>query len=271
MTMLRWIIVGEQAKAWKESIDDSMVDDGIKFDCVGTFEDEEAFSKTDLNDLVPFDAGLVLSDLPSHYNHCLHLLNHNKHVLCQKPFCFTQDELKELFVASEKNQKMMAQICLNRFHPEIAKYGKVLMKQKRFELTHKIYEAEDRLPLNLTYEVALDDIDTFLFFFFNIPVKLNFGTVNKLEEQVHEILYEDKKINLLGTRGQMKQQIMFFEEGVSAGFTFIDGPEFLRIELEMMKMIEELEFKERAKKPLDPFYLEVELDFTTKEINEKAN
>lgn len=69
----------------------------------------------------------------------------------------------------------------------------------------------------------------------------------------------------------MKQQIIFFEEGIDSGFSFIDGPEFLRIELEIMKMIEELEFRERAKKPLDPFYLEVELDFSQKEIDEKKD
>ncbi len=273
MTMKKWMIVGKDSKRWQESIEKSMLIDGIKFDCVGIFEDEEAFSNTNLGDLAPFDIGLVISDPVSHWEHALHLLNYKKHVLCKKPLCFKQDELKELFLVSQKNERMMAQVCLNRFNSQLAKHGKTLMKQKKLELTHKVYEATDRPLLNLTQEVAIDDIDTFLFFFFNISVKLNFGTVDKLEEQVHEISYgegnQKRLINLLTTEGQMKQQILFFEEGVATGFTFIDGPEFLRIELEMMKMIEELEFRERAKKPSEPFYLEVELDFSQKEIDAK--
>ncbi|MBR6531491.1 MAG: Gfo/Idh/MocA family oxidoreductase [Clostridia bacterium] len=69
-----------------------------KFGCKNVFTDLEEFAKSDI------DAVYIASPNSLHYSQSKLMLEHGKHVLCEKPITITPDEFSELFsLAQSKN------------------------------------------------------------------------------------------------------------------------------------------------------------------------
>ncbi len=69
-----------------------------KFGCKNVFTDLEEFAKSDI------DAVYIASPNSLHYSQSKMMLEHSKHVLCEKPITITPDEFSELFsLAQSKN------------------------------------------------------------------------------------------------------------------------------------------------------------------------
>jgi predicted dehydrogenase len=73
------------------------------------------------------DAFYIASPNNFHYNHVKLAIEHNKHILCEKPMGITIDETKELLALSKKKKNLVANMVFEyRFIPAISYLKKII-------------------------------------------------------------------------------------------------------------------------------------------------
>lgn len=80
----------------------------------------------------------IYNPLPNHLHHpwTIKALQAGKHVLCEKPLALTAAEVQEMFAAAQKNNRLLMEGFMYRFHPQI---------EKTVELIHSGAIGEPRL------------------------------------------------------------------------------------------------------------------------------
>ncbi|MBY9005616.1 MAG: Gfo/Idh/MocA family oxidoreductase [Candidatus Lokiarchaeota archaeon] len=72
----------------------------------------------------------------SHYENALLCLNHNKHVLCEKPFTLNASQTENLIKVSKKNNLFLMEAMWTRFFPCIIKLNTILEENIIGEIYH---------------------------------------------------------------------------------------------------------------------------------------
>lgn len=70
----------------------------------------------------------IYNPLPNHLHHPLTIksLQSGKHVLCEKPLALTATEVQEMFAEAEKNNRLLMEGFMYRFHPQIEETMKLI-------------------------------------------------------------------------------------------------------------------------------------------------
>lgn len=79
---------------------------------------------------VDFDIAFILTDSGSHYKITKFFLNHNTHVLCEKPLSITPQKSKELLQLSKSKKKILEVVFQNRLNPSVLNLKKNVEKKK---------------------------------------------------------------------------------------------------------------------------------------------
>jgi len=100
----------EKAKAWAARF-------GIKKAC-GSYEELLADPEIEA----------VYNPLPNHLHHSLSIaaLRAGKHVLCEKPLALTAAEVQEMFAEAEKNNRLLMEGFMYRFHPRLKRMLEII-------------------------------------------------------------------------------------------------------------------------------------------------
>lgn len=73
-----------------------------------------------------------------HKEQVLQALQHNKHVVCEKPFTVTAAEAREVFAVAEKKNLLVMEAVWTRFFPAIAKIKDLIFNQKALGDVHRL-------------------------------------------------------------------------------------------------------------------------------------
>jgi predicted dehydrogenase len=253
---MRWLLVGHgvQGQRWKKRL-------GNK--CVGVVDfkklDIDVYNFFSVQDAIrsglDFEAGLVSVSSDYHYEITHYLLSKGKHVLCEKPLCFTLSQLSSLFEVAEKNNVKFAQAMLERFNPNLLNNMQGLQKEKCMRFVRYGLKPKHRFEEGPVFDLGIHDIDLFLHYFFGKGVKFKFGYVDRLEETQRNVNGVDLKSSI----DVMVSQVLLFEDSVECN-NYIDGFEFLRFELGMVGLVRIQELK---KKGIYTKIFEMEVDEAT--------
>jgi len=248
---MRWLLVGcgVQGERWKKRL-------GNK--CVGVVDvrpvDVDTYRFWSVQDAVKsgldFDVALVAVSSEHHFSLSHFLLESGKHVLCEKPLCFTIQQLEKLFELSKKKNKIIGQVCLERFNPNLLSNMDDLIKLREVEFIRLGLRPDHRFGEGPVFDLGVHDIDLFLFYFYGKYVKFRFGYVDKLEDSKRTI----NGLDLRSPIDCMVPQILLFEDMVKQG-NYIDGFEFLQFELSTLSMVR----LEELKKPHENVF-DLEID-----------
>lgn len=86
---------------------------------------------------------------PQHYSVAMLMLENGKHVLCEKPLCMNEKEVKKLVAYAERKKLFLMEAIWSRFFPSY----QYLRKQINNEMLGEIQE------VHVTFGFPLDDVD----------------------------------------------------------------------------------------------------------------
>lgn len=86
---------------------------------------------------------------PQHYSVAMLMLEHNKHVLCEKPLCMNEKEVKKLIAYAERKKLFIMEAIWSRFFPSY----QYLQKQIKNEMLGEIQE------VNVSFGFPLEDVE----------------------------------------------------------------------------------------------------------------
>lgn len=198
-----------------------------------------------------FDSALISVSSEWHFELCKILLESGKNVLCEKPMCFTLDQLEILCKLSEVKNKTLGQVTLERFNLNIHNNVEFLQNQKILEFVRLGLKPFHRFEEGPVFDLGIHDIDLYLFFFAEKRAKFRFGYVDKLENTMRSL----NGIDLKSQVDQMLPQILMFEDAVQLGYNLLDTVDFLRTEIQILNMIR----LEELKNPYETIF-DLELD-----------
>jgi len=198
-----------------------------------------------------FDSALISVSSEWHFELCKILLENDKNVLCEKPLCFTIDQLEILCKLSEDKDKTIGQVTLERFNPNIHTNIKFLLDQKVLEFVRLGLKPLHRFGEGPVFDLGIHDIDLYLFFFAEKKAKFRFGYVDKLENTMRSL----NSISLKSQVDQMLPQILMFENAVQSNYNMLDSIDFLRTEIQILNMLR----LEELKNPYETIF-DLELD-----------
>ena len=73
------------------------------------------------------DAIYIATTSNKHFELCINALNSGKHVLCEKPICFTFDQANELAKTSKRNNKFLAEGFMYKHHEQFKTFTNLLV------------------------------------------------------------------------------------------------------------------------------------------------
>ncbi|OON93271.1 MAG: hypothetical protein ATN33_06015 [Epulopiscium sp. Nele67-Bin001] len=85
-----------------------------KYNIAYTFTDLEQMAKSDV-----FDAVYIASPQAFHYSHALVCMNNKKHVLCEKPFAATINQVDEMIECAKCNNVILMEAIKNLYVPNL--------------------------------------------------------------------------------------------------------------------------------------------------------
>ena len=113
-----------------------------KFGCENIYTDLEKFAESDI------DAVYIASPNLLHYEQSRLMLEHGKHVLCEKPITITPDELTELFSLAQSKNLIYTEAIMMMFSPNknllrnaLGKIGKITTAHFDFSQLSSKYKA----------------------------------------------------------------------------------------------------------------------------------
>jgi predicted dehydrogenase len=153
-----------------------------KFGCENIYTDLEKFAKSDI------DAVYIASPNLFHYEQSKLMLEHGKHVLCEKPITITPDEFSELFTLAQSKNLIYTEAIMMMFSPNrnllrnaLGKIGKITTAHFDFSQLSSKYAALKRgeNPNIFNPEMktgCLRDLGIYCYYpaveFFGIPEKI---------------------------------------------------------------------------------------------------
>ena len=127
-----------------------------KFNCL-YFEDIESV-------VDKIDAVSIATPSISHYEICKYFIQHNKHVLLEKPMTSNLDDAKDLIKLSKHHNIVFQVGHLERFNQAIIKVS-TLINEPTFIETHRLTEFTSRsIDIDVILDLLIHDIDIILSF-----------------------------------------------------------------------------------------------------------
>lgn len=197
--MLKYAVVGSGWIA-EEFVKGASLVEGMEFAAMysRTYEKGKAFAEkfadvpvyTDLNELAESDADAVYIASPNslHYSQSKLMLEHGKHVLCEKPITISPEEFTQLFELAESKNLIYTEAIMMLHNPareavknELKKIGKITTAHFDFSQLSSKYAALKRgeLPNIFNPEMktgCLRDLGIYCYYpavdFFGLPDKI---------------------------------------------------------------------------------------------------
>lgn len=96
------------------------------------------------------DAIYIATPNPTHYEFAKSCLNHHKHVLCEKPFVGSREEVNELFDIANKNNLLIMEACKQVFLPLTIKVKELIQTKFIGDIKYMTgYYCENREGLSI--------------------------------------------------------------------------------------------------------------------------
>lgn len=124
------------------------------------FQLEKYSDHKDMVDLV--DAVMVATPTESHYPIVKYFLEHNKHVLVEKPFTIDLDQADELIDLADRQQVTLAVGHLERFNPAVEYIDKLVNKPLFIEVQRLGSFSPRSLDVDVIMDLMIHDLDIIL-------------------------------------------------------------------------------------------------------------
>jgi predicted dehydrogenase len=123
------------------------------------------------------DAVCIASPTSTHYKFTKEALEHDKHVLCEKPLAMTPEECLELKALAEKKHKFLMVGHVFLFNPGIVELKKYIQKGELGKIQYAHSERTNlgpfRYDVNALWDLAPHDISIFNYLFDSAPINVS--------------------------------------------------------------------------------------------------
>src|SRR5205823_5736738 len=120
------------------------------------------------------DAVCIATPTNTHYKFTKEALEHNKHVLCEKPLALTAEECQELKTLAEKHKKYLMVGHVFLFNPGIVQLKQYIKSGELGKIQYAHSERTNlgpfRYDVNALWDLAPHDISIFNYLFDSCPV-----------------------------------------------------------------------------------------------------
>jgi predicted dehydrogenase len=139
------------------------------------------------------DAVVISTPTISHFKITNDSLNHGKHVLCEKPLCFTVKEATKLVELSKTKKLILMVGHVFLFNNGIKEVKKLIDKKNLGNIYYisatRTNLGPIRTDVNSVYDLASHDISIFNFLFDSLPIEVSAVGMSCLQKNIEDVSF----------------------------------------------------------------------------------
>jgi UDP-2-acetamido-3-amino-2,3-dideoxy-glucuronate N-acetyltransferase len=206
----------------------------------------QTFAKVTEAGALDFDGYTVATPAETHFKIAKYLLEHDKHVLVEKPITLTTADARELCVLAKQRRKILMVGHVMLFHPAIMKMQELIRAGKigklQYLYSNRLNLGTVRTEENILWSFAPHDISLFQFFIGQMPDKVISAGGAFVQPSIHDstmtILsypqnvvghifvswlhpFKEHRLVVIGSKGMLsyedsspKKELLYYEKGI---------------------------------------------------------